>query len=105
MTQVLNARQGIGEKVFFAFTNPRKGQEADFELWYSRHLKDITDVDGFLWGERMVADPDQRPGQIIQWRYAAIYGFEGDTNGIHGKLLEADAGWGPIPGADALHPE
>jgi len=105
MTQSLNARAGIGEKVFFAFTNPRTGQDSAFEGWYDRHLKDITDVDGFLWGERLVADPDQRPGQIIQWKFAAIYGFEGDTNEIHQRLLNADAGWGPIPGAEALHPE
>jgi antibiotic biosynthesis monooxygenase (ABM) superfamily enzyme len=105
VSNALDARQGIAPKVFFAFTNPRPGQEDDFELWYSRHLKDITDVDGFLWGERLVADPDQRPGQIIQWRYAAIYGFEGDTNEIHRRLREADAGWGDIPGQDALHPE
>jgi len=102
---VLDASDGIGEKVFFAFTNPREGQEDAFETWYDAHLKDITDVEGFVWGERLIADPDQRPGQIVQWKYAAIYGFEGDTNVIHERLREADAGWGHVPGQEALHPE
>lgn len=102
---VLDASDGIGEKVFFAFTNPREGQEDAFETWYDAHLKDITDVEGFVWGERLIADPDQRPGQATRWKYAALYGFEGDVQQIHqrlAKLGEADVGSFRV--ADAVHP-
>jgi hypothetical protein len=103
--ELVGTASGVGEKVFMAFTNPRPGKEAEFEAWYDHHLKHITDVDGFLWGERLVADPNQRPGQIIQWTYAAIYGFSGDTNEVHQSLLDASSTWGDVPGNGSLHPE
>jgi hypothetical protein len=101
----LDIRGGLGEHVFIVFTNPWPGREDDFERWYDAHLSEVADVDGFQWGERLVADADQRPGQATRWKYAALYGFEGDVDDIHRRLKalgEADTGSFRV--SDAVHP-
>lgn len=65
----------------------------------------MSGVEGFTWGERLVADPDQRRGQATRWKYVAIYGFEGDVNTIHGRLKDLDAeNVGSFQVSDSVHP-
>jgi len=76
--------------VFVVFTNSEPGRDDEFNEWYdSHHLREILEVDGFVWGQRFALHPDQRPAQMAPpWKYLTLYEATGDVNTLHERIAE-----------------
>lgn len=91
--------------LFFVFSNPTEGQEAEFNRWYDeQHLADVINVPGFVWAERYrLADTQSALNpQAPSHRYLALYAIETDDIAGTMRELEARVGTPHLVMSDAL---
>lgn len=85
------------------FTEPKPGQEAEYNKWYDEvHLKEVLEVEGFVAAQRFEIAPTQigGPGQTAPRRYLAIYEIESDN--VAAALEKLNSGSGTMIMSDAL---
>ena len=91
--------------LFFVFSNPTEGQEAEYNRWYDeQHLADVINVPGFVWAERYrLADTQSALNpQAPSHRYLALYAIETDDLAGTMRELEARVGTPHLVMTDAL---
>ncbi len=83
----------MAKHILLAFTNPVEGKEAAFNHWYStRHMKEVTEVPGFISTQRFELAPTQLYSMESQYRYLAVYEIEtDDLEGTTEALRQARA--------------
>ena len=67
--------------LLFAFTNEGIDLDEKFENWWKEFV-DIAKIPGLSEAIRVVADADQRPGDMPAWKYMVVYGFSGNVEEI-----------------------
>jgi hypothetical protein len=87
-------------------TNPIKGREAEYNLWYDKqHLADVLKIPGIVSAERFELSASQRLAPPYPYGYLALYWIEtDDLPGVLGEL-KARSGSALMPLSDALAPE
>lgn len=85
---------------FVVFSNPKWGQEAEYNAWYDgEHLDDVLDVPGFLSARRFrIANPRS----TAPHRYLALYEIETDDLQSTLAQLRSRAGTSVMPLSESL---
>jgi hypothetical protein len=90
-------------------TNPKPGQEKEFEEWYQKHMYDLLRVPGILSVQRYYVTSNRREegegydGMPQPYRHLALYEIEGDPADVLAGIERARNA-GNIPWSDALDP-
>ena len=85
------------------FTEPKSGQEAEYNTWYNEvHLKEVLEIEGFVAAQRFEIAPTQIGGgtEPTGGRYLAIYEIEAES--MEQAMANLGAAAGTMNMSDAL---
>lgn len=92
--------------VIAVLTNPKPGQEAEFNDWYdNRHIPDVLAIPDVLSAQRYDLAPVQRMDPPHPYGYFAFYEVETDDLAALIEDMRARGGTPLMPISDALDPE
>ena len=88
---------------FVVLTNPKPGQDAEYNRWYDEvHLGDVVDVPGFVGAQRFAIED---AAHFSGYRYLSIYDIECDDPKPVFEALMARAGTDAMALSPALDPD
>lgn len=85
----------MGTHRLIVFTEPRPGQEAEYNKWYEEvHLKEVLETEGFVAAQRFEIAPSQigEMGENAPSRFLAIYEIEAENIDVALEKLNSSSG-------------